>query len=46
MMLGDVVAIKAAPVGVFHQPQALLEESGQLEPIAIDPIEDAKFYRF
>jgi hypothetical protein len=45
-MLGDVIAIKAAPVGVFHQPQALLEEISQIEPIAIDPIEYAELDRF
>jgi hypothetical protein len=44
-MLRDVIAIETILVGAFHKPQALLVEFGQCELVAIDPVEDAEFYR-
>ena len=45
MMLSDVITIKAALIGSFDEPQALLIQFIGRHSIAIDPIEDAKFYR-
>ena len=45
MMLSDVVTIKAALIGRFDEPQALLIQFIGRHSIAIDPIEDAKFDR-
>ena len=45
MMLSDVVTIKAALIGCFDEPQALLIQFIGRRSISIDPVEDAKFGR-
>ena len=45
MMLSDVITIKAALIGSFDEPQALLIQFIGRHSIAIDPIENAKFGR-
>ena len=44
-MLGDVVTVETVLIGSFDELQALFVEFIDGQPIAVNPVEDAKFYR-